>query len=138
VIVVENIGNIDGLSSIYMYNVRSLSYDDIEGWIALDAVNPTRIQNSFNYEVLAIRYLDNTDDVTLEAIFATLSSTNNKTYFTQAVDRYFLMENETLTSEGEESIIAIFFQITYEGINFNNNEYVGQRFDINKIVIECR
>lgn len=138
VIVVENIGNIDGLSSIYMYNVRSLSYDDIEGWIALDAVNPTRIQNSFNYEVLAIRYLDNTDDTTLEAIFATLSSTNNKTYFTQAVDRYFLMENETLTSEGEESVIAIFFQITYEGINFNNNEYVGQRFDINKIVIECR
>ena len=138
VIVVENTGNVDGLSSIYMYGVHSLIYDEVEGWIALDEEDPTRIQNSFNFEVLDIQYLTSTDDETLETIFATLSSTNNKTYFTQAVDRYFLMENEALDSEGDQSIIAIFFNITYEGENFDNNEYVGQRFDINKIVIECR
>ena len=139
VIVVENTGNVDGLSSIYMYGVNSLIYDEVEGWIVLDSEDPTRIQNSFNFEVLSIEYLTATDDETLEQIFASLSSVDaNKTYFTQEVDRYFLMEDETLANEGEYSIIAMFFNITYEGENFDNNEYVNQRFDINKIVIECR
>jgi hypothetical protein len=48
------------------------------------------------------------------------------------------MENEVLTSEGAQSIIGIFFNITYEGENFDNNQFINQRFDINKIVIECR
>jgi hypothetical protein len=138
VIVVENTGNRDGLSSVYMYGINSLVYDEIEGWIVLDSENPTRIQNSFNFEVLSIEYLTDTDDETLEQIFATLSSNNSKTYFTQGVDRYFLMENEVLTSEGAQSIIGIFFNITYEGENFDNNQFINQRFDINKIVIECR
>ena len=138
VIIVENIGNVDGLSSIYMYNVNSLIYDNVDGWIVLDLLETKRIQNAFNYEVLDIRYLTDTSDLALEGIYSLLSSPNDKHYFTQATDRYFLIENETLEIAGTSSVIAVFFNITYEGLGFDNNDYVGQRFDINKIIIECR
>lgn len=138
VLIIENTGNIDGHVSAYLYDVISEGYDEVNGWTELGAEVTKRIQNSFNYEVLSITYLTATDDVTLETMYSNLTAGINKIYFTAETDRYFMAESETLDIDGNNSTLAIFFNVSYEGAGFDNNDYIGQRFDINKIVIECK